>query len=271
MTDPELVAFLQDALPRLGLRWPGYRKVRRTVGKRLARRLRHLGLADLAAYRAFLAAQAEEWNELAALCRIPISRFYRDRGVFDALRATVFPALAQAATKHGDRTAHAWSAGCAAGEEPYTLTIAWHMDAGHWPAAQLQVVATDAELLMLERARLACYGAGSLKDLPAGWRDAAFAPEGARWCLKPEFRAAIAFRCEDLRAVMPDGPFDLILCRNLAFTYFDEAGQARVLAAFDRRLGPGGFLVIGRHEKLPGDGPGFVAVDAANCIFRRQQ
>ena len=270
MNDPELVAFLQETLPRLGLRWPGYRKVRRTVGKRLARRLRELGLPDLAAYRRFLAAHAEEWERLSALCRIPISRFFRDRGVFDTIRIEVLPALAQAASRRTDATVRVWSAGCAAGEEPYTLAIIWRMEAARWPDVRLQLLATDAEPVMLERARAACYGAGSLKDLPAGWREAAFEPVGARWCLKPEFRAGITFRREDLRAAMRDGPFDLILCRNLAFTYFDAAGQDQVLAGLSARLVPGGFLVIGRHEKLPGGGPGFAPVGAAGCIFRQR-
>jgi len=85
MEDQACVAFLHWCLPRLELRWPGYRKVRRLVGKRLNRRLAELGLADLSAYRTFLVSAPAEWARLDALCRLPISRFYRDRGAFTVI------------------------------------------------------------------------------------------------------------------------------------------------------------------------------------------
>src|SRR5215218_3377296 len=89
MTDDpgeECVAFLQWALPRLGLRWAGYRKVRRQVCRRVARRIAALGLPDHAAYRAHLEAHAEEWDVLRALTPVTISRFGRDRGLRRARR-----------------------------------------------------------------------------------------------------------------------------------------------------------------------------------------
>ena len=81
MKDSECIGFLRWALPRLGLRWPGFRKVRRQVCKRIARRARELGLADVSGYRLPLDSHAPEWDALAALCTVSISRFYRDRGV----------------------------------------------------------------------------------------------------------------------------------------------------------------------------------------------
>jgi hypothetical protein len=75
MRDPEGVAFLQWCLPRLGLRWPGFRKVRRRVYTRIDRRLKELGIPDVAAYRGYLDRHPEEWPVLGAFCRIPISRF----------------------------------------------------------------------------------------------------------------------------------------------------------------------------------------------------
>src|SRR5262249_23515771 len=99
VNDPELVTFLQWALPRLGLRWQGYRKVRARVRKKLNERLRALGLPDIAAYRDRLEVHPQEWAVLDALCRITISRFHRDRGVFDHLRRIVLPGLAERATE----------------------------------------------------------------------------------------------------------------------------------------------------------------------------
>lgn len=125
MRNTDCVAFLQGHLPRLGLRWASFRKVRGTVCKRLRRRLCELGLKDLDAYAAYLAVRPEEWVRLDALCRIPISRFYRDREVFRTLGTRVLPALAQGVAEAGGHLVRAWSAGCASGEEPYSLRIVW--------------------------------------------------------------------------------------------------------------------------------------------------
>lgn len=83
MRNQELVAFLQWALPRLRLRWEGFRKVRRQVGKRLGRRLAELKLNTLDQYRDQLQNDPAEWSRLDELCHITISCFYRDKGVFD--------------------------------------------------------------------------------------------------------------------------------------------------------------------------------------------
>ncbi len=91
MNDTECIDFLQWCLPRLRMRWAGFRKVRRQVCKRISRRMAELRLADADAYRAYLDANAGEWDALDALCRVTISRFYRDRGVYDAIRRRVLP------------------------------------------------------------------------------------------------------------------------------------------------------------------------------------
>src|SRR5262245_6807466 len=101
MSDPELVAFLQWALPRLGLRWPGFRKGRARVRKKLNERLRELGLQQIAAYRDRLEAHPQGWAVLDSLCRITITRFHRDRGVLDHLRRVVLPGLAERASERG--------------------------------------------------------------------------------------------------------------------------------------------------------------------------
>jgi chemotaxis protein methyltransferase CheR len=261
MGDRDCIDFLQWGLPRLRLRWPGYRKVRRTVCKRLRRRLRDLDLPDLAAYRGFLEGHPEEWARFDAFCRIPISRFYRDRGVFDYLADQVLPELAASAAAGGARELRCWSAGCASGEEAYTLRILWDLalQASH-PKLRVTILGTDAEPQMLARAKAACYPAGALKDLPEAWREAAFTRDGETFCLKPGFRKDVSFRALDIRQQPPDGLFDLILCRNLVFTYFVAAAQAEALRAIEARLAPGGYLVIGAHERLLEEGGGLVQV-----------
>lgn len=271
MADEARVAFLRWCLPQLGLRWPGYRKVRGLVGKRLKRRLAELGLADLCAYQAFLTSHPAEWARLEPMCRIPISRFYRDRSVFDVISRRLLPEAASQAVARGDNAVTCWSAGCASGEEPYTLAMAWRFCvAPGWPAVGFTVIASDAEATMIERAKAACYNPSSLKELPHEWRERGFIRRDAVFCLVPEFRLDIRFLQQDIRRSMPDGPFDLILCRNLVFTYFDETLQRRLTSQLYKRLLPGGCLVLGSHEALPAGTGGFGLLTPNLPIYRRE-
>lgn len=246
-SDAAVVAFLQWSLPRLGLRWEGFRNLRGTVRKRLLRRMAELGIRDLDEYRTRLDTTEDEWRELSQLCRIPISRLYRDRAVFDRLRFEILPECAEAAARTG-RPVRIWSAGCASGEEPYTLAILWALEiAPRHPDLTLDLVATDIDKTMIARAKQGCYAAGSLRELPATWKEAAF-DHGHLYCVRDAIRRLVTFRLEDMREVMPDGPFDILLCRNSAFTYFDEAVQAAVLSRMIMRLQPDAVIVVGTHE-----------------------
>ena len=119
MKNEQCVRFLQWALPRLHMRWPGYRKVRNQVCKRVDRRLQDLGLGNVEEYQAYLEQHADEWLQLDPLCRITISRFSRDKGVFAALGDEVLPSLARRASKRGDAALRIWSADCGSGEKPF--------------------------------------------------------------------------------------------------------------------------------------------------------
>jgi chemotaxis protein methyltransferase CheR len=269
MADQALIAFLRSWLPRLGLHWPGYRKVRGLVGKRLKRRLAGLGLCDLSAYADLLSRDPQERARFEAMCRIPISRFYRDRGTFDVIGRQLLPEAASRAAARGDSAVRCWSAGCASGEEPYTLAMAWHFNvAPEWPALGFTVIATDAEETMIERAEAACYNFSSLKELPPEWREQAFVRRGPLFCLTEGFRRNVRLLLQDIRHAMPDGPFDLILCRYLVFTYFDEALQRRFTGELRDRLVPGGCLVLGSHENLAADVVGLARLAANLPIFR---
>ncbi len=165
MNDKDCIAFLQWALPQIELRWPGFRKVRNQVCKRLRARMRDLGLDDYAAYRARLKADPSEWQIFDKYCHITISRFFRDRGIFEVVRRVVLPDVA-ARAKREARTAEVWSAGCASGEEPYTVKILWDVEiARAYPGVPLSIVATDVDDAMLTRALEGCFEATSLHEL----------------------------------------------------------------------------------------------------------
>ena len=252
--DEQADELLRWALPQRGLRWRGFRRNRRQVYRRLHGRIAALELPDVVAYRRFLEDHPEEWPELDRLCRVTISRFGRDREMWTALVDDVLPRLAREVS---GPVVRAWSAGCGAGEEPYTLVIAWAVEmAPHAPAVGIDVLATDIDTVQLRRAEVGCFPSGALRELPDPWRVAAFDERDGEARLRDPLRA-VRFTHHDLKTAPPSGPFDLVLCRNLAFSYFDEPMQRAVTDSFRAVLRTGGVLVVGADECLPDGALGF--------------
>ena len=236
------------------MRWRGFRKVRRQVSKRIRQRAAQLGLADLGLYKKYLEQHPAEWRLLDGFCRISISRFYRDRDVFDFLRDVILPQQARKALALGDDKVRCWSAGCASGEEPYTLAILWKCCIEpRYPGVVLEITATDVDDQMLQRAGIGEYGSSSLKDLPPPLISRAFTKSDEEFHLKAEFREHVHFQKQDIRHELPDRTFSLILCRHLAFTYYDECQQRDVLQRLCSCLDREGIFVIAKKETLPQD------------------
>lgn len=228
-----LDAFLAWALPQRGLRWRGFRRNRRQVYRRLQARIAELDLAGCDAYRSYLAEHPDEWTVLDALCRVTISRFARDREMWMTLVRDVLPRFGA--------PIRAWSAGCGAGEEPFTLAIAW---------PEVEVLATDIDDVQLARAAAAVFPLPALRELPAAWRAAAFEERGDEATVRDAVRARVRFAHHDLRSPPPAGPFGLVLCRNLAYSYFDEPIQEALTASLRGVMRAGSVLVVGGDERL---------------------
>ncbi len=276
MKDSECVQFLQWALPHLRMRWPGFRKVRRQVCKRVGRRIRELQLPSVAGYRSYLVEHPAEWNLFDRMCRITISRFYRDKQIFAHLERQVLPELARTALAGTTGTVEqtvlsCWCVGCASGEEPYTLAMMWELSLRkQFSALDYRIVATDVDHDLLARAERAVYSASVLKDLPSEWREMAFNAEGEKFRLHPDYQQKVEFAYNDIRSEAIAGSYHLVLCRNLAFTYFAEDLQQEVLQHFGRALLPGGILVIGVHETLPAGQAGWSARPDLPCCYRKE-
>jgi len=225
-------AFLAWALPQRGLRWGGFRRNRRQVYRRVRARIAELGLPGVDAYRAHLATHPDEWAVLDGLCRVTISRFARDRPMWDALVPLLPSSL------------RAWSAGCGAGEEPFTLAIL---------RPDAQILATDLDDVQLARAAIATYPTSSLRELHPAERARAFEITGDAARLRDELRPRVAFVHHDLRLPPPAGPFDLVLCRNLAYSYFAEPAQDALTDRLRAVVPTGGILVVGADEQVSVD------------------
>ncbi|OOZ36532.1 CheR family methyltransferase [Solemya velesiana gill symbiont] len=272
MQDTECVSFLQWALPQLQMRWPGFRKVRKQVCKRLSRRLSELDVADIEAYKQYLASHPDEWKRLDGICRVVVTRFYRDKLFFSKLTDDILPMLASNALKDGRKELRIWSIGSASGEEAYTLAILWQRQlATQFPGLQLSILGTEVDPHLLERSRKACYPAGTVKNLPQELRLAAFTREEEEYCLKRAYQRMVVFKEQDIRTTLPHQVYDLILCRNLVFTYFVEPQHRTILNQLLTRLVPDGWLTVGVRETLPDGVTGLDMVSERLGLYRRSR
>jgi chemotaxis protein methyltransferase CheR len=243
------------------MRWAGFRRVRQQVCRRIRARYTALGLSDHAAYRSRLENDDSEWPVLDKLCRVTISRFFRNRRVFEEI-----PALAAAlAEQAGERALRVWSAGCASGEEPYGVALALRD-----MSPPVEIVATDADPHMLERARRASYSRGTLRELDDATVARAFEQRQEAYVLQRAIRDRVRFVEQDVRRGSPDGLFDLVLCRNIAFTYFDQPTQLEVVERFATCTVTGGALIVGTHEHLPDGASQFLPWAGRPHTFKKQ-
>lgn len=253
------------------MRWQGFRRVRKQVCKRIQRRIARLKLQDVQAYREFLEATPREWQVLDGLVRVVVTRFYRDRKVFDELYRTLIPLRLKALRSKGVNKLRIWSIGCASGEEPYTLSLLWqHLPVEITRGMELEILATDSDAHLLHRAANACYPYGAIKALPKEWQEKDFEPRGGEFCLREKFKQAVKFELHDIRQPFTFGRFDLLFCRNLTFTYFDEARQMASLKSLHEALDTDGLLVIGGREVLPAGQGYFEALQGCRGIYRRR-
>jgi chemotaxis protein methyltransferase CheR len=233
--------------------------------------MHELELDGFVGYREHLESHADEWSVLDGLCRITISRFWRDRAVFQALIEDVVPTLAESVLDRGDEAIRCWSCGCASGEEPYSIRIGWVATlAEQYPSIALEILATDSDHAMLERARRATYPTGSLKDLPGRLQSSAFEVDGDSRRLRDTFTRGVTWRCQDVREQTPKNVFDLVLCRNLVFTYYDDSLQLEIARRIATAVRPGGALVVGSHERLPPGQTDFEPWSPHGGIHRRR-
>ncbi|MBS1124132.1 MAG: chemotaxis protein CheR [Deltaproteobacteria bacterium] len=199
-----------------------------------------------------------ELDELIESVRVGESRLFRHRSQIGALLAMVVPALRAT----GRRTVRVWSAGCAAGEEPYTLAAVLSRSL---PGIAVTIVATDVSADALELARRAAYPAAAWNDIPDDWRDAFYRDdEGVR--VRAEVAALVRFERANL-ADARTGPHgcDLVWCRNVLI-YFTPAARRRVIDRLVAATNPGGFVFVGYSESLR-DIPELDAVRAGDAVY----
>ncbi|HTM22276.1 MAG TPA: protein-glutamate O-methyltransferase CheR [Kofleriaceae bacterium] len=228
---------------------------------RLAARLAALRLPDGDDYADLVSSPGgrRELDALLESVRVGETRFFRHPAHVAAVTEVVIPAL----RARGAARVRGWSAGCATGEEAYTLAMALRD-----PAWEVAVLASDLSAEALEVARGALYPGGALAHVPDEWRWG-FEPAGDDWRVAPEVARTVTFERRNLAdAIFPRG-FDVIWCRNVLIYFGADARDAVVDKLVDS-LNPGGFLFVGYAETLR-DTPTLEAISACDTVLYRKR
>ncbi|HEU0234751.1 MAG TPA: CheR family methyltransferase [Gallionella sp.] len=260
MNDTALLDELaQLAARRIGLRIPG--DARDRFAGMLRERAALLGYASLKDYRTFLTGKQAtgEWEKLARVFTSGETFFFRDHGQFDLLRLHLLPELI--AQHRNDKTLHLWSAGCASGEEVYSLAMLVDMLLPERDDWYIHILGTDIDSEAIAKARRGRYGQWSFRMVPPVLQQRYFHLESNEWVLDERIRRMATFRVSNLvDEPLPDSAseldfgselhgMDMILCRNV-FIYFDPAAVSAVAAKFAATLHEGGYLLTAHTELI---------------------
>jgi chemotaxis methyl-accepting protein methylase len=223
--------------------------------RRIAVRMRARGVHTYDDYCTLLDQDAHEYQALIDALTINVTKFFRNSETWAALRPYL---AALGKTRHELRV---WSAGCASGEEPYTIAIVLLETLGEGRAA---IDATDIDRLSLERTRQAVYPESAFSEMPAELRRRYF--QGGQPI--PQVRNLVRVLAHDLTHEPPPRPvYDLIVCRNVVI-YFERGAQERLFETFVQTLSPTGILVLGKVETLFGPARGqLTLVDPRERIY----
>lgn len=236
-------------------------------------------------YLAKLRSDPGESDRLIDILLIGVSAFYRDPLVFETLATRILPEIVQRKRRGQRAELRIWSAGCATGEEAYSVAMlaaeclkaaaCLDTERRQW---ELHVFGTDVNEDALAAARSGRYAREALGNMKLHLFDRYVRPAEGRYELSRSIRKVVHFSEDDLlgegRLAPSDsifGEFDLVLCRNVLI-YYELAHQRKILRRFHRVLNDGGFLVLGDSEVLAA-GPGlrFTPVDYGNRIYRKEE
>jgi len=255
-------------LEKLGLSWQGYARVRKGVKKNIHRHMAERGIKTVASYLEKVEENGEFRKEAERRLAVHISRFFRDEDLWKEMGKDVMPAL-KVACPEGVR---AWSAGCAMGQEVYTLRMVWMIEKENMGVpTTLEIWATDLDADILEKAREGIYSAGSLKGVPGKIRNSFFVSlSDERWMVREDMKKGILWERHDfLREPIRD-TFDILFLRYSLLTYYRESISASVLARVMENLRDGGFLVIGRRERIPAGFDVLVPFGSSGCFYGKR-
>jgi two-component system CheB/CheR fusion protein len=263
--NPDFEALLDYLKRTRGFDFTAYK--RPSLMRRIQKRMQTLSVPTYADYQDYLEVHPDEFPHLFNTILINVTSFFRDRPAWEYLADAVIPRIL--ADNRPDEAVRVWSAGCASGEEAYSLAMllaeALGFDAFR---ARVKIYASNVDEAALNRARLASYTPKEVEEVPAEMRAKYFELVGDRYVFHKELRRSVIFGRHDLIQDAPISRIDLLVCRN-TLMYFNAEVQARILARFHFALNDGGFLFLGKAEMLLAHQGTFTPVDIKRRFFAK--
>ncbi|AQZ68114.1 Chemotaxis protein methyltransferase CheR [[Actinomadura] parvosata subsp. kistnae] len=248
-----------------GFDFTGYK--RNTLIRRIARRLEALKLHDYGEYRDLLELEPEEFTRLFDSLLINVTSFFRDAAAWQRLRELVIPALLD--QKPAGQPIRIWSAGCATGEEAYTIAMVLAEELGmDGFRDRVKIYGTDLDEKALHVARTGVYNDRALADVPIDLREAYFERVENGYTFRRDLRRQLIFGRNDLTHDAPISRVDLLLARN-TLMYFNTEMQLNIIRRFHFALSDPGFLFLGKAEMLLNHSDKFEPVDLRMRLFRK--
>jgi two-component system, chemotaxis family, CheB/CheR fusion protein len=248
-----------------GFDFTGYK--RSTIDRRVAKRMGELGLESYDDYVDHLELHPEEFEALFNTILINVTGFFRDASTWDHLASDVVPQLL--ASRPPDAAIRVWSAGCASGEEAYTVAMVFAKALGESAFVnRVKIYATDIDEEALDTARHGTYAARAVEDVPREALERFFERSDQRYTFRRDLRRAVIFGRNDLVQDAPISRIDLLVCRN-TLMYFNAETQSRILRRFHFALDDDGMLVLGKSEMLITHADLFRPTDIKRRIFHK--
>src|SRR5262245_26010954 len=265
LTDPvfdELLAYLRRTR---GFDFTGYKPT--SLQRRINKRMQDVGIATFPDYVDYLEVHPDEFVHLFNTILINVTSFFRDPPVWEYVGKEVISQIV--AGKPDARPIRVWSAGCASGEEAYTLAVilaeALGLDAFR---ERVKIYGTDVDNDALNQARQAAYTVKNLEDVRPDLVEKYFERNGERRLFRKDRRRNVIFGRHDLMQDAPISRVDLLVCRN-CLMYLNAETQARILERFHFAVLDGGYMVLGKAELLLTHGNNFAAVDLKRRVFQK--
>ena len=237
-----------------------------TVLSRIQHRIQVNELPDLPAYCDYLRAHPEEAEPLLQDMLLSVTNFFRDCDAFDALERDVLPTLFE--NRLPDDPLQVWVAGCATGEEAYSVAMLLReQTALHHRTCEFQVFATDIDEKAIGLGRSGLYPSSITTNVSPSRLQRFFIKEQDRFRVVKQVREKVLFALHNVLQGSPFSRLDLVCCRNLLI-YLDQAAQSRVLEMFRFALKPGGYLFLGTSESGDIASSLFTVVDKKNGVYK---
>lgn len=271
LKEEEIKWFISFVLQKKRVDLSSYRL--RFIMRRLSSRMNATHTNNYQDYIHLFVRDHDEFNRFLDALSINVSKFFRDREVFDTFRKVALTDIIQRKKKTNQRTIRAWSAGCAYGEEAYSLAILIKEELkSRGENFVVKIWATDVDRDALEKAKIAEYESNSLKEVSEQQLENYFIPlDNGTYKLKEEPKQMVTFAKHNIISDPHLKFMDIIFCRNVLI-YISRQEQGPIFKRFNQALNPKGYLVIGKVEILWDYlRSSFTTVDVSQRIYQKQE